>query len=447
MKRIYLSTATTDNFSYFTVNVNGDKTNSVFIDFHLLSDSIGDEKSDIQKLTDYIYPLLEFRNYNDEQRKVGLNCTLTNLLSANAEGKYLAISKSNNHYYHSSFYGIPHYTFAYIVKPINKLHELGFVKQHNGHHSHTNGANFRTRISATQKLLNLAASIFTEQTLTIDEIEYVQSKTNVDFLIKNNLPIDKKRRYPYHITLIVGSKDNKRRIPFNVDENIQKITDFLTKYNEFLDKNIISFPLLSSYSLNSKDHHLYPSFPLWRSHLAKFNPSPLLVRDSGLFYGHQRLDTYLFRVFSRGSFELGGRFYNRGYQKYNSELRRYLRINGYPIIELDFSAYHINMIYHKSGIEYQGDPYSDVLGKLYRNLIKKVSFIAINSKNEKCAEYTLKEVLQKEEELNILFVTTGLTEKELFQKFGEHHYQIADFLHSKKAWQFNSKIHVLLKIY
>jgi len=93
----------------------------------------------------------------------------------------------------------------------------------------------------------------------------------------------------------------------------------------------------------------------------------------------------LHRVFNRCSFKLGGRAYGALYQRLPKGLRPYIRIDERKTIEVDFSAYHIRMLYHREGIEYQDDPYLVCGGEEMRKTFKAVGLIAINAKNERSA--------------------------------------------------------------
>lgn len=66
----------------------------------------------------------------------------------------------------------------------------------------------------------------------------------------------------------------------------------------------------------------------------------------------------LSRIFSRGSIELGGRFYRGWWQYIPSKHRPHIRIDGYKTDEIDFSGIGIRILYSEVGLEYRGaDPY------------------------------------------------------------------------------------------
>ncbi|MDB3998890.1 hypothetical protein N9448_04660 [Litorivicinus sp.] len=67
--------------------------------------------------------------------------------------------------------------------------------------------------------------------------------------------------------------------------------------------------------------------------------------------------TSMTRIFSRGDLRLGGRFYS-SIQNMKAEARKYLRFDGDPVIEVDYSSIHPTMLYDYEKIKMEGDPYT-----------------------------------------------------------------------------------------
>lgn len=103
---------------------------------------------------------------------------------------------------------------------------------------------------------------------------------------------------------------------------------------------------------------------------------------------------YLHRVYNRKSFKLGGRAYGALHQRIPKYLRPLIQINGQPTIELDFSAYHILMLYHMEGIDYQDDPYTVCEGPEMRATYKTVALVSINAKDNRSAYGAIREELE-----------------------------------------------------
>ncbi len=86
---------------------------------------------------------------------------------------------------------------------------------------------------------------------------------------------------------------------------------------------------------------------------------------------------YLRRIFSRNSFDLGGRLYCT-LQNKESETRKYLRFNGDPTIEIDYSGIHPSMLYMQKGMNFNPDIAYTVKG-FERDDVKIAFNILINS--------------------------------------------------------------------
>ncbi len=101
--------------------------------------------------------------------------------------------------------------------------------------------------------------------------------------------------------------------------------------------------------------------------------------------------TQAHRVFGRGNkrFKYNGRFYGSVYQSIPKDLRKYIKINGEPVVEPDFSAMHIRLLYHQNSSDYQDDPYEACGGESLRKTFKMAFLIVINAKSEKAAMKSL----------------------------------------------------------
>ena len=121
----------------------------------------------------------------------------------------------------------------------------------------------------------------------------------------------------------------------------------------------------------------------------------------------------LSRIFSRGSVELGGRFYRGWWQSIPSEHRPHIRINGNKTVEIDFTAMHLRILYAKAGLDFslEKDPYDLGLdnweGKTdpRRKVIKKAINALLNDEDN---VFKL-----KEEDEEILGLTKEEFEKQL----------------------------------
>jgi hypothetical protein len=103
---------------------------------------------------------------------------------------------------------------------------------------------------------------------------------------------------------------------------------------------------------------------------------PELCREGTDVVCMREPDPYLKRIFCRGCWRKGGRFY-ASFQQLPSAVRSELRINDEPVVLLDFTAMHTTILYNQAGIELDGDPY-DIAG-LPREEVKLGLNIAYNA--------------------------------------------------------------------
>jgi hypothetical protein len=92
-----------------------------------------------------------------------------------------------------------------------------------------------------------------------------------------------------------------------------------------------------------------------------------------------RAITTLHRVFNRGSFSFGGRFYGGWWQQTPEDLRVNLHIDGRRTLEYDYPQLHPRLLYAELGAEPDGDVY-DIDG-WPRELVKRALLVLVNSTN------------------------------------------------------------------
>ncbi|MDB0008485.1 hypothetical protein N9E27_05515, partial [Planktomarina temperata] len=111
---------------------------------------------------------------------------------------------------------------------------------------------------------------------------------------------------------------------------------------------------------------------------------------------------FVTRVFNKGlaaNWKRGGRFYRGWWQQIDKEDRCKIYINDKPTLEVDFKAFHPNLLSNELGVKLSGDPYD--LGKLVlpeviktkeqqRDYVKLLVLMGINAENEKDAYSALR---------------------------------------------------------
>ena len=106
----------------------------------------------------------------------------------------------------------------------------------------------------------------------------------------------------------------------------------------------------------------------------------LRVGNNHVLYSAMRT---LYRIFNRGSFSSGGRFYGPWWQQIPKKIRPQLLIDGEPTIEHDYPQLHPNMLYAEIGARLEGDAYA--IDGWPRNLVKVAFNILVNAENHDSA--------------------------------------------------------------
>src|SRR5262249_50024827 len=88
----------------------------------------------------------------------------------------------------------------------------------------------------------------------------------------------------------------------------------------------------------------------------------------------------LHRVFNRGAFDLGGRFYGAWWQNIKSDERCCIRVNGSVTVERDYSQIHPRLLYALAGKHLAGDAYT--IEGWDRPLVKEAVNTLINADDE-----------------------------------------------------------------
>src|SRR5262245_57790903 len=101
-----------------------------------------------------------------------------------------------------------------------------------------------------------------------------------------------------------------------------------------------------------------------------------IIHEGDRLVNGGRAQTQLHRVFNRGDFNLGGRFYGAHWQNIGD--REQIKINSEDTVEVDYAAMHIRLLYTEAGKPPPRDPY-DVDG-WPRKQIKLALLIAINAR-------------------------------------------------------------------
>jgi hypothetical protein len=270
--------------------------------------------------------------------RTAIHVLLLNLLAAWSihPAAKLGISLAANAYSGTSRYCNPHLTYRQFKAALRGLEALGLLRITNpGYHFKSTGEGQVTRVVATEKLGEL-----------------LQGKAQLSPI--NEVPS------PTRETILLRDGDG-RLMEYGDTGDTIRMRNNLARINHVLQRN-------------------WPDIEITREewvHLqerleAKEDRMPI---DLG--------NRYLHRVFNNGSFGLGGRFYGGWWQSVPRDLRPYMRINGKPTVEIDYSSIHPRMLYAMEGLEPPEDPYNIGLDPRFRDAVKQTFNAMINAPSKR----------------------------------------------------------------
>ncbi len=309
--------------------------------------------SDHPEVNAFINPIYDkyFKGREEETRKRHVKVLLLDLYVTWCQDSNLYVSYSRNKgaYKAKSRYNELHISRT-TISLVDALVEAGLIEQNLGFYNREYNFGKESRIAPTPKLIEMFK--------------------NVRFSI---FDVD---NHSDRLTVILRDKDigdkKPRDIEYEPIKETEQISKFLKSYNALLRKSYIDIPQLG---------------------------------DNGRFVGEENLlseysirhtDKFVTRIFNRGSFEYGGRFFGGWWQQCPKEFRPYIFINDQPTNEIDFSGLHIVMIYALEGINYWNedgdDPYKIEIQNFeetyeghLRAIAKNLLLVLLNAKSSKKA--------------------------------------------------------------
>jgi hypothetical protein len=198
------------------------------------------------------------------------------------------------------------------------LDDLGWIEFKRGRYSRENPQwNFVSRLRASSWLQDQ----FSALTLIADDIGYAPNR---ECIVLNEKDYDGDKTSPIEYT----DTDTTRRM-----------RDILSSYNSLLEKTYIDIATLNEPVI-------------WREVRTRRGRRQVPIRIS-------QNSKFVRRIFSRGSWDLHGRFYGGFWQQVGEDLRKDIFINGNPTIEVDYKAIHVTLLYAQFLNEQKVCPYGE----------------------------------------------------------------------------------------
>ncbi|MBZ0183319.1 MAG: hypothetical protein K8F60_12755 [Melioribacteraceae bacterium] len=369
--------------------------------------------------------------------QLGFDNFLANMITAVNLDKPFLFSFDRNVYKSDRSLGIYHWGYQNMFNIYKAFEMLGLVDRVDGFFDMENDKGVRSNIYPSNSFISLTSPIFnstatsttepiliSEGKYLIPENQYAFETSQVDFPIevrignpKKIVPFDKTTRTAIRMVkklnlyneMILG---HQILIPiFNQQQSQPNFLDNInnTYITNNIYRNIISTTYTNTTLTTHTNHTQQHSTPY---HIAEsFYLTPI-------FYNN--LDGRLTRKFNSTELTLGGRFYGAQYQNISKDLRPNLLLDGEETVELDYSGFHIRMLYHLDGIDFQDDPYSFVQGNdLLRKIYKIAALVIINADSFSNAIGGLKyELIRKSEKIFGQAITSNEQYNEVIKSLG-----------------------------
>lgn len=263
----------------------------------------------------------------------------------------ISVARDNNAYFPGTRYNELHITRK-TIEVVDVLEESGLIRQTLGFFDHARQHGKQTRIWPSGKLI----AMFEAAKFGLFDIG---DNSEREVIILNDRDPD----------------DMKTTIEIEYDDTHE--TDRMRKvvrdYNDLLRRTFIDIPTLKVGFIELDND-------------SNGRPQRLSVNQQ---------DKFTRRIFNRGSFTKGGRFFGGWWQRCPKDRRESIFLDDKPVSELDYSGLHIVMLYANAGIDYWseigGDPYTldpvpaDLKGCEIRDLCKQLMLVAINARDDRQA--------------------------------------------------------------
>ncbi|NTV13514.1 MAG: hypothetical protein HGA96_06230 [Desulfobulbaceae bacterium] len=229
-----------------------------------------------------------------------------------------------------------------------------------------------------------------------------------------------------YVKLTIVNLNNSIGINYNILEH--RSIDTYTITNTIIDFSLYNYTntdnfgdLVSHHTGSKRLSVLYPEWDIQDDDDTKARLSDYGI-DNLSFVIHYN---YLHRVFSRGDFSHGGRFYGAFHQRMPKQLRANITINGEPTVELDYSAHHVRMLYHLSSIDYCGDPYMALCDtKEERKMFKLATLAMVNAKSKSATVGAIRAMVADSTGISFRLAKA----KPIIERFQEVHAPISRYL-------------------
>jgi hypothetical protein len=265
--------------------------------------------------------------------------------------KYLGISSNRNHWSKGRYRAI--HLSATILEVLDWLIEERLVDKRSHFHSANTSQSRTARYRASERL----QSMFKTALFGLDDIG---THNNEECIVLKQIEVKDDE-----------SAQTSNSIKYEDTPLTVAMRERLEAYNKLLEQSHIDIHSLAKPVITREN-----------------KKGPRKGRSNMVAIGQH--NKFVRRIFSRGSWEMHGRFYGGWWQQIGSELRRHIFINGNPTVEVDFKSMHVALLNAQLGVEVVDDPYkvdADLFPELDMEMLrdwnKKLVLTALNAKDRR----------------------------------------------------------------
>ena len=308
------------------------------------------------------------------------------------------------------------YNGLYIPEKVIEVESLlvraGYIEELKSFHNYDpKSRNYTTRIRHTKFLRELFGK------LTID-LHDIETHANEECIILHDRYVDN----PDDDTIRKIEYSDKD-LPADELALLDMLRGQLTAYNKLLRHTFIDIP---SYTSSTFKRTITKGRDAGRQQTISLGPD----------------NKFVVRVFNeglKGHWKRGGRFYRGWWQQIDKEDRTRIYINDQPTLEVDFKAFHPNLLSNELGVRLSDDPYD--LGVLIlpdvvttkeqqRAYVKLLVLMGINADSDKKAFQAFRNDDRQDKVANSL---TDIQLEELLKGFIDKHPQFDGILNTGQA--------------
>lgn len=263
--------------------------------------------------------LYELLGLNDKRYSPYVKMVLLDLYCSwrTDPSQYISFSRDKNRYGKNSRYASILVGYVGLKEITNKLRVHDYI-------DYVKGINYRDPVT-----FKIYAGYTSEMRAT---------RKLIKLLVKHRVKLSMISRHPNEQVIKFRTEKDENDVArdikdFDAPADVKKSAKVLKDYNDLLQKTCID---IDDELLNDSD----------LKDLSRYDKK---TKKNLVDYSIDLSKKRVYRVFSNADWKQGGRIYGAWWHACPKKLRKYILINGEPVIELDFSSIHVLLLYARLG--------------------------------------------------------------------------------------------------